>query len=110
MVFLLYKYKCNFPGCDYKTNDRRLIDLHHVVPKEVDSSLTNKRTISFCKTHHSYIFVPESKYGQHSKKSNESLIIKGVLGSTTGNVIMFEDMNGKEILYVMNTGEILNGH
>lgn len=101
-------FKCVFPGCNYCTKVRSKIDFHHVTPKEVDNHPKNKKTITLCKTHHALIFHPDSRYGQHSIKSIDSLIIKQIFQSTNGEVILYEDMDMKQFYYFTETSEIVN--
>lgn len=96
-------YKCSFPGCNYTTNSRSKIDYHHVIPREIDPN--SKITIPLCKTHHALIYVPESKSGQHSIKTDESLVILGQFQSTMGNSIHFESATGNRFYYFPDTGE-----
>ena len=97
-------YKCSFPGCDYTTESRSKIDYHHVTPREIDPK--SKITLPLCKTHHALIYVPESKCGQHSIKSESSLIILGQFKSTMGNSIHFESVDsGNKFYYFPDTGD-----
>lgn len=32
------KYHCNFPNCKYETDDRSLIEFHHIIPKELQEN------------------------------------------------------------------------
>ncbi len=89
-------YICHFPGCEYCTETRSKIELHHIVPKELWPRLNQKVTLSFCPTHHRLIFHPECKSGPHSTKSDASLIIKGIFKSSTGYAVEYEDMNGND--------------
>jgi hypothetical protein len=98
-VFFMKIFKCWFPGCDYCTNSRSKIDFHHIIPKEIDSRPSNKWTVPLCKTHHAMIYVPNAKYGQHSIKVDDSLIIKHVYDSTCGKTVHFESMDGNAFYY-----------
>ena len=93
-------YKCYFPGCEYETNSRSKIDMHHIVPREIKKT---KVTIPLCKNHHAMIYVPESTAGQHSIKDAGSLIIKGKYKSTGGDSIMYESMDGKSFYWFPDT-------
>ncbi len=97
------RHICYFPDCNYETTIRSKIDYHHVVPREVDKK--SKVTIPLCKTHHSLIYVEESKKGQHSIQSNESLIIRGIFKSTQGNSLLYEDSSGKQFYYFPDSKE-----
>lgn len=89
-------YKCHFPGCEYCTNSRSKIELHHIVPRELWPRLNQNVTLSFCPTHHRMIFHPECKSGPHSKMCDESLEIIGIFKSNTGYTVEYKDMNGNE--------------
>lgn len=91
------KHKCHFPDCNYETESRSKIDHHHIVPKEIDKR--SKVTIPLCKTHHALIFVENAEHGQHSIKSDESLIVRGTFKSTKGDSILYEDISGKQFYY-----------
>ena len=101
-------FKCNFPGCKYETNHRSKIDYHHINPKEIDSSPSNKITIPLCKTHHSLIFHPGVKYGMHSINTENSLKILGLFKSTDGNAILYENYEGKQFFYLPLINEYMN--
>lgn len=90
-------YICHFPGCEYCTESRSKIELHHIVPKELWPRLNQKVTLSFCPTHHRLIFHPECKSGPHSKASEDSLEILGIYKTSKGYTVGFKDMNGNEI-------------
>lgn len=103
------KYECWWPGCDYCTNSRSKIDLHHVTPKEVNPHKTNKVTIPLCKTHHAMIYHPDATAGQHSIKCDESLIIIGVPDTTIGKAVMYETVSGESMTYYTRTREVFYG-
>jgi hypothetical protein len=94
------KYYCTFPGCNYETTHRSKIDFHHVTPRELDER--SELTIPLCKTHHALIYHPDTKHGQHSIKTEQSLIIEGVYDSTGGKCIVYLDHNGNEITYMID--------
>lgn len=85
-------HKCYFPGCEYETNSRSKIDMHHIIPREIKNT---KVTVPLCKTHHAMIYIPEATAGQHSIKADGSLIIKGKYKSTNGESIHYESIDGK---------------
>jgi hypothetical protein len=98
------KYTCWFPNCNYETNDRSKIDYHHVVPREINPK--SKITIPLCKNHHALIYIPDSKAGQHSIQSIDSLEIKGIFESTIGKTIHYKNIEGNEFYFFPRTGEI----
>jgi hypothetical protein len=99
------KYSCWWPGCEYSTTSRSKIDMHHVTPKELDPRSNNKVTVSLCKTHHALIYHPDTKSGQHSIKSDESLAIMTLPKTDKGLSVLYEDMSGNRIIYYTRTGE-----
>ena len=91
------KYRCVFPGCGYETDDRRLIEFHHIKPRELGNTLNRDVTIPLCPTHHKLIYCPESTAGQHSRMDCNSLSVVQVTNTTAGKAVIFCDMNGHEI-------------
>ena len=91
------KYKCVFPGCNYETDERRLIEFHHVNPRELGVKLNRELTIPLCPVHHKLIYHPDAKTGQHAKCSANSLSVVQVANTTTGKAVIFRDMSGHEI-------------
>ena len=96
------KFKCAFPNCNYETENRQLIELHHFIPKEIQSEanirINNNVTIPLCPNHHKLIFHPLVNSGQHSIKNENSLEITNVTNSNKGKCIIFKDINGNEII------------
>lgn len=97
------KYRCVYPNCDYETNERSLIEFHHVYPRELNKKLNKDLEISLCPTHHKMIFHPESEAGQHSTKHPDSLMVAQVTNTTTGQAVIFKDMQGREITVCIDT-------
>ncbi len=91
------KYKCLFPNCTYETNNRALMEFHHVNPKELKVKLNKDLEIPFCPNHHKLIFHPETKAGQHSRQYENSLSVVQVTNTTTGQAVIFKDIEGREI-------------
>ena len=100
------KYKCIFPGCDFCTETRSLIEYHHVHPRELHVKLNRDVTIPLCPTHHKLIYHPDVQSGQHSIKHPESLIVKQVARTNTGNCVIFEDMDGNQLESYTDTARI----
>ena len=90
------QYKCCFPGCNYETNSRSLIEFHHIHLRELFVQHSSRVTIPLCPTHHKLIFHPAATSGQHAEKFDESMIVKTVTNSTKGKCVIFEDMKGVE--------------
>jgi hypothetical protein len=87
-------FYCNYPCCDYKVKDRRLIHNHHIIPKELGGTDDDYNRIFLCPNHHSKIYIPNSINGQHSIMVEGSIIIKNKYLSTNGYVLEIIDMNG----------------
>ena len=91
------KYRCVFPNCDYETDDRSLIEFHHINPKELKVKLNKDVTIPLCPVHHKMIYSPWSNAGQHSRQYQNSLSVAQVTNTTTGQAVIFRDTAGREI-------------
>lgn len=91
------KYKCVFPNCDYETDNRALMEFHHVNPRELKVKLNKDIEIPLCPNHHKLIFHPETRAGQHSRQYENSLSVVQVTNTTTGQAVIFKDISGKEI-------------
>ena len=89
------EYKCHWPGCNFKTTNRSEIELHHISPRELGTRLNSHVTLSFCPTHHRMIYHPECKYGHHSIKAENKLIIHHIYPTAPeGYAVEFENMRG----------------
>jgi len=66
-------FKCQYPNCDYKTENRWQIHHHHIMPKEMGGTDNDWNLIWLCPTHHSKIYIPESKSGIHKNKGKDSI-------------------------------------
>ena len=91
------KYRCVFPNCGYETDDRSLIEFHHINPKELKVKLNKDVTIPLCPVHHKMIYSPGSNAGQHSRQYQNSLSVAQVTNTTTGQAVIFKDTAGREI-------------
>lgn len=89
-------YKCCFPGCNYETDNRSLIEYHHIHLREAGNRLGKKVTIPLCPNHHDLIYHEEATAGQHSEKHPESMVVKMVTNTSRGKCVIFEDMQGNE--------------
>jgi len=87
-------YECRFPNCDFRTSLRSQIHFHHIKPKELGGIDKDSNRIWLCPTHHSKVYIPESKSGIHSVKGEDSIVINGLFLSTGGLVMEYEQ-NGK---------------
>lgn len=86
-------YHCEFPGCDYKTQEKSQINNHHIKPKELGGSNAKYNRAYLCPTHHTKVYIPEATRGIHTKKGEDSIIISGWLQSTGGRVLEYIDVN-----------------
>lgn len=88
------KYSCEFPKCDYSTSHRSQVNYHHILPLELNGSDKEYNRIWLCPTHHTKIYVPESKSGMHSCKGRDSIVLIQWLSSTAGRVLEYQDIKG----------------
>lgn len=87
------RYKCEF--CDYETNERRRIHIHHIIPRQAGGKNTKGNLVMLCPNHHSQIFSDKSQHGIHTVEQNSIKII-GWYFSTGGWVLRYIDENGEE--------------
>ena len=92
-------YKCNFPSCDYITAERSQIHKHHIVPVSKGGSNKKHNLLMLCPNCHSKIFQPDSKFGIHSKKCSDSIIIEQRLFSTGGYLLEYRYPDSDELNY-----------
>lgn len=98
-------YKCVFPDCTYCTSTRALIDFHHIHPRELGNVLSKDVTIPLCPVHHKMIYHPQATSGQHSIRHDGSLEVKQVARTNMGSSVIFQDINGREIVVTVDTRE-----
>lgn len=91
------KYRCVFPNCQYETDDRSLIEFHHIHPKELGVTLNKDVVIPLCPTHHKMIYHPGATAGQHSVQRQDSLSVVQVATTTAGKAVIFRDVSGNDI-------------
>lgn len=92
-------HKCEFPGCNYTTENRTQIEYHHIVPKTKGGSNRAKNRIWLCPNHHKMIYVPGEERGIHSKLHMNSIVILGWVQSTGGRLLQYKNANEEEIHY-----------
>jgi hypothetical protein len=98
--------KCEFPNCNYETDCRNKIHLHHIVPKELGGNNQRNNLIYLCPNCHSKIYIENSKSGNHSIQATDSIILISKLLSTNGNVLHFKKCsNQKNYFYFYNLKE-----
>lgn len=90
-------FSCEFPYCDYSTNDRSKIDYHHIIPREHDGTNDEWNLIYLCPNHHRRIYI-SGTHGNHSRKSEDSIEINGWKSSTGGKILEYIE-NGEVCYY-----------
>ena len=98
-------FKCEFPNCDYETDCRNKIHLHHIVPKELNGNNQRNNLIHLCPNCHSKIYIENSKLGNLSIKSDDSIIIINRLLSTNGSVLHFKKCSDSKIYFYFYTSK-----
>lgn len=94
------RYRCQFPGCKYETDYSSQINYHHIIPRENNGQDSKNNLISLCPNHHTKIYIPESKQGQHSIKGNDSIILNGWrFGTSHRRILEYIDCNN-ELQYI----------
>jgi 5-methylcytosine-specific restriction endonuclease McrA len=88
-------YYCEFPCCEYQTENRFQINFHHIIPIECGGKNNNYNRIWLCPSCHTSVYVPESKRGIHSIKTENSIIILRWSQSTEGKILEYIDINGE---------------
>ena len=88
------KYICQFPGCDYITNERSQIQNHHIVPKEHRGHDRDSNRIFLCPNCHTKVYIRDS-HGVHSVKGEDSIIINKWVQSTDGLLLEYIDKDNK---------------
>ena len=99
------RYFCKFPSCNWKTNNKQLMNNHHIIPREFGGSNKRNNRILFCPNCHNRIYVPGTKYGIHSINSPEKIVILNILNSTNGDILHYKNFDGDEFYYSFNLKE-----
>ncbi len=92
-------YKCEFPNCDFKTNDRQQIEKHHIIPKSQNGSNKSHNRIWLCRNCHSKVYIPNMEKGIHSKNNKDKIQILGWRTGTQGKLLHYKTFNGDENFY-----------
>ena len=98
------KYYCQYPGCDYCTDIRSQINYHHIKPVELGGSDDFFNRLYLCPNHHTKIYIPYSKSGQHKFKGEDSIIILAKYSSTIGIVVEYSNIYD-EIKYFLENSD-----
>lgn len=94
---------CEFPGCDFSTNDRMQIEYHHIIPKSQGGSHKPRNRIWLCRTCHAKVYVPGMTKGIHYKNRKDKIQLLGWLSSTDGKVLTYKTYDGT-VKYNFNRG------
>lgn len=86
------RYKCQFPDCDFETDNRSQINEHHLIPKELAGPNFKWNMILLCPNHHARVYIPDAIDGIHSIKCENSIILHG--WHNWGMLLEYEDMAG----------------
>lgn len=86
------RYLCNL--CEYSTENKKEIDIHHIIPRELGGNNNIENKIHLCPNCHRKIYIPESKKGLHSKKTNNSIQLIQKRFSTIGYLLEYIDEFG----------------
>jgi hypothetical protein len=96
------EYYCQFPKCRYSTTIRSQINYHHIKPVELDGSDEDFNRLYLCPNHHTKIFIPEAKNGQHTVNGKDSIILLKKYRSTDGIIVEYIDNNGDIGFFIEN--------
>lgn len=88
-------YHCEL--CNFKTKYRNEIQVHHIIPKELNGPNNKWNLIHLCPNCHSCIFIPNSKSGRHSVRTPNSIIIISKRISTGGPLLSYINKDGLEL-------------
>ena len=105
-VIIIKKYYCQFPNCDYKTNEKSQIVSHHIKPVELNGSDAAYNRMNVCPTHHTHIYIPAARHGIHTINGEISIIVLGWLQSTGGKVLEYIDNKGENQYYLIEDQKI----
>lgn len=101
------RYYCKFPGCGWETNNKQLMNNHHIVPRELGGINKRNNRILLCPTCHNRIYIPNSKSGIHSINSPEKIVLLGILNSTDGDILYYKNFRNEEFYYSFSSKENL---
>jgi len=90
-------YHCEL--CNYETDDRDRINLHHIKPKNLNGCDNKYNLIYLCPNCHSKVYIFNSK-GTHGIKGSNPIIINGKLLSSGGMIVDYieEDIQKYSLL------------
>jgi hypothetical protein len=86
------------PNCDYETDTRSQICIHHIIPRELNGTDDKYNKIICCPNCHSKIFIENATAGIHSVKADNSIILMRWVQSTSGKLLEYKTMDN-EIQY-----------
>lgn len=90
---MMKQYKCAL--CDYQTNQRNRIHIHHIIPRESGGNNKKYNLVMLCPNHHNKIYSDYASHGIHTNQ-NDSIQITGWFMSSAGRVLGYIDQNGNE--------------
>ena len=88
-------YKCQFPGCEFETDDRMQIEKHHIIPKSLGGVHAGKNRIWVCRKCHARIYIPGMTKGIHHKNNKSKIEILRWMLSSGGGVLEYKTFDGK---------------
>jgi predicted restriction endonuclease len=95
-------YKCEFPNCDYESDELGSFDSHHIIPKSKGGSDRAFNRIRLCPNCHRKIYIEDFTGGIHSIKKDNSIIILGKIVSSDGDVLYYHKCSDNKEYYWFN--------
>lgn len=95
----LFKYYCNFPGCNYKSEDIGSFDSHHIIPKSKGGTDKEWNRLLVCPNCHRKIFIENIVNSVHSVKRPGGIIIIEKLISSTGELLHYKKLEDNKEYY-----------
>lgn len=88
-------YYCEI--CGYETESKSKLQKHHIIPKELNGTNDKWNLVYLCPSCHTNVYIPDSKFGNHSMKTSNSIIILSKKLSNYGMTINYIDKDGIEM-------------
>ena len=89
------RYRCQFPGCPFETDEAWQIETHHIVPRELGGCDRPYNLVDLCPNCHNRVFVPEARLGQHSRRTEDSIVIRRWVRSSGGMLLEYASLSGE---------------
>jgi len=93
------KYKCQFPKCEYGTNIKSQINIHHIIPRERQGNHKKYNKVYLCPNCHTKIYIPESRKGIHTIKGPTSIILLDWKNAGSCRLLEYIDIDDKVKYY-----------